>query len=172
VAEGDELAGDLAARRQEISPAAGPCGPVEQHRASALDAACRASSTAGDGRRPNRSRRSPKRLGASPRPGWPVGKKLTATVEYDWAECLRQNCRVLPPMQCSSAFEVGLAGEHHEDSEARVERRLARSARHARAGIMGLPRQAGRRARNPPNGSAGEAPCHFGFGIRQLPAPD
>jgi hypothetical protein len=57
---------------------------------------------------------------------------------------------VLPPLQCSSAFEVGLAGEHHEDSEARVERRLARSARHALAGIMGLPRQAGRRARNPP----------------------
>jgi hypothetical protein len=32
---------------------------------------------------------------------------------------------VLPPLQCSSAFEVGLAGAHHEDSEARVERRLA-----------------------------------------------
>jgi hypothetical protein len=66
------------------------------------------------------------RLGASPRPGWPVGQKLTATVEYDWAECVRQNCCVAASqMQCSSAFEVGLAGEHHEDSEARVERRLA-----------------------------------------------
>jgi hypothetical protein len=28
-------------------------------------------------------------------------------------------------VHCSTAFEVGLAGEHHEDSEARVKRRLA-----------------------------------------------
>jgi hypothetical protein len=65
-------------------------------------------------------------VSASPRPGWPAGQKLTATVEYEWAECLRHNCCVAASqMQCSSAFEVGLAGEHHEDSEARVERRFA-----------------------------------------------
>ena len=30
-----------------------------------------------------------------------------------------------PQMHCSSVLEVGLAAEHHEDSEARVERRFA-----------------------------------------------
>src|SRR5688572_2314214 len=37
----------------------------------------------------------------------------------------RDCCVAAPQVHCSSAFDVGLAGEHHYDSESRVERRYA-----------------------------------------------